>query len=280
MTTVRTAVLQFQSVPGDITNNINQSLLFLQQAADRGVKLAVLPELCQSGYDLTPELAREVAEPVDGKSVNSWKNFAMENDMYIVGGLCEADGDKIYNSAVLVGPKGYIGVYRKAHLFSEENVIFSQGNNGFPVFDLGWGKISILICYDLRFPEAIRMLALQGTDIVCVPTAWVMPQGQKWDNNRASIQAYCAMAHASMNRMYIACANTYGSNTGSHFLGGSIIAGPRGWPVAGPASTEESALLIADLNLEEARRKKQNPYNHVLNDRRVDIYGEISIKVK
>ncbi|MBM4764871.1 nitrilase-related carbon-nitrogen hydrolase [Bacillus sp. B15-48] len=277
MTTIKTAVLQFESKPGNVKDNISRSILYMEKAAKQGAKLVVLPELCQSGYDLTPEMAQQVAESIDGESVEKWTQFASLRDIYIVGGLCEKANGLIYNSAVLIGPDGYIGTYRKAHLFYNEKKIFTQGDTGFPVFDLGWGKVSMLICYDLRFPEAVRMAAMNGAEIICAPTAWVTPVGKQWDDRGFSMQAYCAMAHASMNRIYIACADACGGNQLTQFLGGSLIAGPSGWPVTGPASVEKHEFLTADLDLLQTRTKAHNPQNNLFADRRTDIYGEFTL---
>jgi N-carbamoylputrescine amidase len=277
LTKIRTAVLQFPSNPGNREENMGRSLHYLEKAAEQGVKLAVLPELCQSGYDLSPELAAQLAESIEGESVEQWKRLAHSRNMYIVGGLCEKEDGLIYNSAVLIGPEGHIGTYRKAHLFYHEKEVFSPGNTGFPVFDLGWGKISMLICYDLRFPEALRMASLRGAEIICVPTAWVTPSGLQYDDRGYSMQAYCTMAHASMNRIYIACADTCGVYQHTQFLGGSLIAGPSGWPIAGPASVDEPEILIGDLDMMQARIKSHNPMNNLFNDRRTDIYGEFPI---
>lgn len=274
MTTVRTAVLQFESIAGRVRENIDQSLIYLEKAASQGVKIAVLPELCQSGYDLSPQLAAQVAEPIEGESVRRWADFARTHQMYVIAGLCESANGLIYNSAVLIGPEGYIGTYRKAHLFFHEKDVFAPGDTGFPVFDLEWGKLSMLICYDLRFPEALRVIALKGAELICVPTAWVTPTGKQWDDHGYSMQAYCAMAHASMNRMYIACADTYGAYRDTQYLGGSLIASPLGWSVAGPAPIDESAVLVADLDLMQARVKSHNPNNDLFKDRRTDLYGE------
>ncbi len=278
MAMVRTAVLQFPSEPGQVDRNLQTAFHFLEKAAQRHAELAILPELCQSGYALTPETAAGAAEPVDGPTVERLSKFARARGMHIVAGMCEQAAGKLYNSAVLIGPEGLIGIYRKAHLFYREKEIFSPGDTGFPVFDLGWGRIAMLICYDLRFPEAIRMTALQGAELICVPTAWVAPAGPMWDASGFSMQAYCAMAHASMNRLYIACADTCGTwGEGIPFLGGSLIAGPAGWPAAGPSPVDRDDLLIADLDLTLARVKSPNPMNDLFRDRRTDLYGEFPV---
>lgn len=280
MTVIRTAVIQYESQPGKVEENIALSLKQMETAVQQGAKMIVLPELCQSGYDLTPEMANQVAETIEGESVSQWEQFANTHHVYIAAGLCERDGDNVYNSSVLIGPEGHIGTYRKVHLFYREKELFAEGDKGIPVFDLGWGKVAMLICYDLRFPEAVRMAALQGAELICVPTAWVAPAGtRQWDERGFCMQAYCTMAHASMNRLFLACANTFGRSTNSHFLGGSLIVEPSGWPIAGPAANDQRDMLIADLDLAQARSKAHNPKNNLLNDRRKDLYGQLPIEV-
>jgi N-carbamoylputrescine amidase len=275
---IHVAVIQYQSEVGHVEENVTRSLFYLDKASQEGVQLAVLPELCQSGYDLTPDLAKKVAESITGETVNRWVTFAKSRQLYLVAGLCELAGKKIYNSAVLIGPQGYIGTYRKAHLFYHEKDVFAPGDSGFPVFDLEWGRIGLLICYDLRFPESLRMLALQKTELVCVPTAWVTPKGKKWDDRGYCMQAYCAMAQASINRFYMACADTFGEYRNTQFLGGSLIIGPDGWPITGPAAIDRPEILFAKLDLADARTKSHNPANDLLMDRRIDIYGDYPIK--
>lgn len=274
MTRIKVAVLQFESEVGQIGCNVDRSLDHIQQAAADGARVVVLPELCQSGYDLTPEAAAAAAEEIGGETVARWAAAAREHEVYIVAGLCERDGDAVYNSAVLVGPQGHIGTYRKCHRFFRETEVFRPGNLGFPVFDLGWGKVGLLICYDLRFPEAVRLLALRGADLVCVPTAWVTLRGQRWDDRGYCMQAYCVMAHASMNRLFMACADTIGPYRETTFLGGSLICGPDGWPLAGPAPSDRPTCLMAEVELKQARTKAQNAANDLLADRRTDVYGD------
>ncbi len=270
--------MQFRSDPGRVRANRDRSLESLSRAVEQDADLAVLPELCQSGYDLSPNQAREVAEPADGPTVQRWARVARGEQMYIVGGICERDGDEIYNSGVMVGPEGHVGTYRKVHLYDEEKDRFEPGDRDLPVFETDLGTLAMLICYDLRFPEAVRTLALKEAQLICVPTAWITPTGKQLDETGLCIQAHCAMALSSINRIYMACADLIGPCGATRFLGGSLLTGPDGWPVVGPAPVDEPEVLIADVDLTEASSKEHSPRNNLLNDRRTDLYGTYPIE--
>ena len=140
---------------------------------------------------------------------------------------------RLYNSAVLIEPKTAPRVYRKLHLWDQENRYFEPGNVGIPVFTTRPAKIAMLICYDCWFPEAIRSCALQGADIVCIPTNWVPIPGQVPDKQAMANVLVQAAAHS--NSIYIAAADRIGIERGQKFIGQSLIVSYTGWPVAGPA---------------------------------------------
>ena len=137
----------------------------------------VLPELCATGYQfLSLEEVEALAEPVPaGPTTSRLEDIAKARDMHIVAGVAERHGGRCFNSAVLVGPTGFLDVYRKTHLFYEETVFFSPGDTGFHVWDIGLAKIGIMVCFDWIYPEAARTLALKGADIVCHPSNLVLP---------------------------------------------------------------------------------------------------------
>jgi predicted amidohydrolase len=194
--------------------------------------------------------------------------------MHIVAGITERSGPDLYNSAVVIGPEGYIGTFRKVHLWNEENLFFEPGNLGFPVFHTPIGRIGVAICYDGWFPETFRLCALQGADIVCVPTNWVPIPGQA--EGREAMANILAMAAAHSNSIFIACADRVGVERGQPFEGQSLIVSYTGWPVVGPASRDAEDILIAEVDLGEARRKRNwNAFNQVLRDRRADVYDEM-----
>ncbi|HVX78540.1 MAG TPA: nitrilase family protein [Bradyrhizobium sp.] len=261
---------------GEVEANVAHSIAMIDRAAGLGAKLVVLPELCNSGYMFkSREEAFAAAEPIPGgPTVTAWSEVAARHQLYLVAGICERDGARLFNSAVLIGPEGYIGTFRKVHLWNEENLYFEPGDLGFPVFHTAIGRIGIAICYDGWFPEAYRLAALQGADIVCVPTNWVPIPGQA--EGREAMANILAMAAAHSNSIYIACADRVGTERGQPFEGQSLIVSYTGWPVAGPASRDKEEILLAEVALGEARRARNwNAFNQVLRDRRSDLYDEM-----
>ena len=236
----------------------------------------MLPELSNTGYMFSrarkPSRWRS-RSPAD-RPCKAWSEIAARHKLHLVAGICERDGAKLFNSAVLIGPTGYIGTFRKVHLWNEENLYFEPGDLGFPVYHTAIGRIGMAICYDGWFPETYRLAALQGADIVCVPTNWVPIPGQA--AGREAMANILAMAAAHSNSIYIACADRVGTERGQPFEGQSLIVGYTGWPVAGPASRDKEEIVIAEVALGEARRARNwNAFNQVLRDRRSDLYDEM-----
>lgn len=273
---VRVACLQMEPVVGEKDRNVSRSLEMIAEAADNGAKLLVLPELCNSGYVFNSrDEAFALSEPIpEGPTTKAWMEIAKARDLYIVAGITEREGDSLYNASVVVGPSGHIGTFRKVHLWNEENLFFERGNLGFPVFSTPIGRIGTFICYDGWFPESYRLCALQGADIICIPTNWVPIPGQ--DPKREAMANILVMGSAHSNSVFVAAADRVGTERGQPFVGQSLIASYTGWPVAGPASAKDEEIIYADVNLADARRKRNwNEYNQVLRDRRSDVYGEM-----
>jgi N-carbamoylputrescine amidase len=267
------AAVQMRSAVGETEANRRRGLAWLQRAADEGAGLAVLPELGVTGYaPATRDEAIRLAEPVPGPSTDRWADLARRTGMTIVGGLAERDGDRCYNAAATVTPDGTTSVYRKAHLFDREREVFDPGDTGFATVTTPFGTLGVLICFDLRFPEAARTLALRGAEVVAVPTAWITLAGRRTDHSGVSIQAYCAQASASMNRVFMVCAGMVGPFRDTAFLGNSLITDVTGWPLTGPADAESETLLTATIDPSAARSKAITPQNDLLADRRTDLY--------
>jgi predicted amidohydrolase len=273
---VKIACIQMEPRVGQKAENVAHSLVLIDQAARSGAHLIVLPELCNSGYVFeTRDEAFELAEEIpSGPTIKTWCEAAAKNNTYLVAGIAERAGNSLYNAAVVIGPSGYIGTFRKVHLWNEENLYFEPGNLGFPVFHTPIGRIGTFICYDGWFPESYRLCALQGADIVCVPTNWVPIPGQ--DPKREAMANILCMAAAHSNSLFVAAADRVGTERGQPFNGQSIIVSYTGWPIGGPASKDKEEIIYAEANLADARRKRNwNEYNQVLRDRRTDVYGEM-----
>ena len=249
----------------------------LHRAAAGGARLAVLPELCTISYDFRArgEIERS-AEPLDGPSVTLWAHIARQTGMTIVAGFPERAGGLLYNSAVVLGPAGLIGVYRKAHLFHFERDAFTPGDSGFPVWATPAGRVGVLICYDLRFAEAVRILLLKVAQILCVPTTWTdRGKPEPWDARGWCGANYLAAGHAYGNRMWIACADRAGVDGSVRTLGCSAIFAPTGSAVAGPASPTDEDVLLADADLGRTGALRATAESDLIADRRPDLYGDL-----
>lgn len=267
------ASVQMEPRVGHTAANVARSVELIEQAAAKGASIVVLPELANSGYVFASRAeAFALAEPVpDGPSTRAWAEVAQRCNVHVVAGIAEREGDRLYNAAAVLGPRGWLGTYRKLHLWGDEHLFFEPGNKGLPVFHTELGRLGVLICYDGWFPETYRLLAMQGVDLVCMPTNWVpMPQQPA---DRPAMATTLAMASAHSNGMNIVCANRTGTERGQPFVGQSLIVGAQGWPLAGPASHDGEEILCARINLKASRQARHlNAFNDVLRDRRDDIY--------
>ncbi|XAH22221.1 nitrilase family protein [Xylophilus sp. GW821-FHT01B05] len=267
------ASVQMEPRVGRKDNNVAHSIKSIEEAAAQGASIVVLPELANSGYVFESRAeAFALAEAVpDGPSTQAWIEVARRCKVHVVAGIAEREGDRLYNAAVVIGPQGWLGTYRKLHLWGDEHLIFEHGDKGVPVFHTEHGRLGVLICYDGWFPEMYRLLAMQGADIVCMPTNWVPMPGQPADQPAMAVTLAMASAHG--NGLSIVCANRIGTERGQPFIGQSLIVGAQGWPLAGPASPDREEILYARINLKASRQGRHlNSFNHVLRDRRDDVY--------
>jgi predicted amidohydrolase len=274
---MRIAVGQFEPRIGEKRENVVRTLELIDEAAERGAELVVLPELCNSGYMFaSQEEAESLAEPVpDGPTVAAWLERCATHGIVLVAGIAERDGDLLYNSAVVLAPNEFIGTFRKLHLWNEENRWFAKGDRGVPVFDTPVGRIATIVCYDGWFPECYRLAALGGADLVCIPTNWVPIPGQ--EEGQPAMATILCQAAAHSNSIVVAAADRIGVERGQPFIGQSVIVSHTGWPLSGPASVDGAELLVADVDLDEVRRARQwNQFNDPLRDRRPDAYGPLA----
>lgn len=271
---VTVASIQMEPRIGRKDENLARSMALVERAAAGGAALVVLPELANTGYVFESRAeAFALAEPVPaGPSTQAWIEVARRCNTLIVAGIAERDGERLYNAAVVVGPTGWLGTYRKLHLWGDEHLFFEAGDKGLPLFHTPWGRLGVVICYDGWFPEVYRLLAMQGADVVAMPTNWVPMPGQPAGS--PAMANTLAMASAHSNGLNIVCANRTGTERGQPFIGQSLIVDAQGWPVAGPAAESgEDLVLTAQLDLKATRQARQlNAFNHVLRDRRDDVY--------
>jgi len=271
---VRVACCQMSPVVGSKAENLARCADFIERAAAGGANVIVLPELCSSGYVFESRAeALALADGYDdGESTSQWAALAQRLGVYVVAGFAERAAGRLFNAAAVLGPAGRVGLFRKVHLWGDENLFFTPGDLGFPVFATEHGTLAVGICYDGWFPEFYRAVALKGAELVCVPTNWVPIPGQ--DPQREAMANILTMAAAHTNSICIAAADRVGTERGQPFIGQSLIVSHTGWPVAGPASASDEQILYADLDLAEARRARRwNDFNQVLRDRRPDAYA-------
>lgn len=274
--TLRVAVAQYQPHIGDAEGNRAAAVGWAEAAAEQGAQLAVLPELASSGYVFAGEgEAAALAEDADtGKTVAALVDVCRRRNLHVVAGLNEQGDGCRHNSAVVLGPAGRLATYRKLHLFYDEQTWFRAGQE-VVVVDLPTARVGVAICYDLWFPELARALALRGAEVLAVPTNWVASFRPRLHDEHGYCQGdIMAMAAAAANGTAVACADRVGEERGVTFLGASIIVGPDGWPLAGPASPDADQLLVADVDLDAVERTRwRTPRNHLLRDRRPDVYA-------
>ena len=276
----RVAVVQFNPQVGVENLKANSEAVYerLNKAVAEGANLIVLPELATTGYTFeSREEAYAHAEEVpSGATVAGWVDFAATHDVYIVGCLPELDGVELFDTAVLVGPDGYVGKYRKTHLWNEEKLFFSPGNLGYPVFPTKIGRIGLLVCWDIWFPETARIVAQQGADIICIPTGWVWTPPPLYDASGTCMAAYLTMTAAHANNVFIATADRIGTERTSGFMGNSLIANTTGWPIDRIAGPDEDTILYADIDIVASRGAPiWNQFNDLLRDRRTDLYDQL-----
>lgn len=269
---LRVTVVQNAPRLGDVEGNLAACVSKLERASAAGSELVVFPECALSGYMLSDEQsARKCADRIPGKTTEALGAACQRMDLYCVVGMLETEGSTLYNTAVLIGPEGVIGRYRKSHIACIGVDRFtSPGSESYEVFDAPIGRIGLQICYDWRFPEITRVLALEGAEMVIHPTNSPVPARE--------IAEYITRARAAENAIFFVTANRCGSESGTAFFGWSQIVDPLGRRVA-EAGAEET-LITADLDLRLARDKIIEPQHggyHValFEDRRPELYSRL-----
>jgi len=231
--------------------------------------LIVLPELPFTGYYFKDrdELKTFAEDPKESKTISLLVEFCREKDMFIVTGFVEKADDKIFNSALLLGPAGIIQTYRKLHLFNTEKLYFDPGNLPLEVSEVRGVKVGLMICFDYAIPEVARTLALRGADILCNPSNLVLYYSQK-----------VMPARCFENSVFAITANRFGTDKRPHgevsFSGQSQVAGPRG-DIIYQSKSDSDELFITEIDSSQARDKMITERNDLLADRRPEFYNEL-----
>jgi predicted amidohydrolase len=267
------AVAQIDIAFADRARNLERMLDVLRETHARGAQLTMFPESALAGYCYNSlEEARAHAEPIPGPSTAHLAATCRKLGVRAIYGLIEADGERLFNACVLVGPEGVIGAYRKIHLpYLGVDRFTTPGDRPFAVHEAAGMRIGMHICYDGGFPESARVLTLLGADLIVLPTNW--PPG-------AECMAGCAVNTRAMeNNVYYAACDRVGDERGFHFIGLSKICDPSGRVLA-EAAHDREAILYAEIDVERARQKKiiRVPKLHEIDrirDRRPEMYGPI-----
>jgi predicted amidohydrolase len=254
-----------QTIPqfGEKENNFEAVRSLLKNVS---ADLLVLPELFATGYAFASAAeAAELAETTEGMTARFLKELSASTGAVIVGGFAEADGERVYNSSLIVSGDEVVDTYRKIHLFSKEKLWFTPGNRPLKVYDIRGVKIGVMLCFDWIFPEVCRTLALKGMQVLAHPANLVMPWCQT-----------AMVTRCLENRIFAVTANRTGMEQRGEdkyaFTGQSQITGPDG-TVLSSASPDKPHVSVIGINEKLADNKMINQYNDVLQDRRTSFYN-------
>jgi predicted amidohydrolase len=262
---MKIAVVQLMPIFGDIQRNLEMILGCIEKAE---ASLVVFPELALTGYFFQDRKeTAQYAESFNGDSINTIQDSAEANNKIVIVGFPERDGENLYNSAAILFPDGALSaVHRKTHLFYKENLCFDKGDTGYfvqcdPASDC---IIGTMICYDWRFPEAARSLAMKGADLIACPSNLVTPF---WPLSMP--------ARAIENKVFLAVANRYGAESRGgeevKFNGKSVIYDYNGSTMASAPESGDS-IITAEIDFEKTRNKSFNAFNNIFADRRPEMY--------
>ncbi len=282
MKNISIAAIQSQCSP-DFQQNINQTIAKITAAAQSGAQIVCLQELFASRYFCQSEDHNkfELAEPIPGPTTQRLSKAAKENNVVIVAGIFERrTAGLFHNSAVVFDSDGSIaGIYRKMHIpddpFFYEKFYFTPGDLGFQSFQTSVGKVGVCICWDQWFPEAARLTALTGAEILVYPTAigWQAPEKAEFGESQRNAWQTMMRSHAIANGVFLVAPNRVGVEDNIEFWGSSFIADPYGNLLA-VAEHDSEQVLQADCDLELINTARTHwPF---LRDRRIDAYHDLT----
>lgn len=258
---------------GDREKNLARIVDALRETAKQGAQLTVFPECALPGYCFESLAeARPHAEPLPGPSTERLAKVCSELGVFAVVGLLEADGERIFNAAALVGPGGVVGSYRKLHLpYLGVDMFTTKGDRPLETWLAGDVRVGMSICYDGAFPESSRVMALKGADLIVLPTNW--PPGAECTAD------FVINTRAMENHIYYMAVNRVGTERGFRFIGKSKVCNPSG-EVLALANHEDETILYAEIDPALARRKRviRVPGKHEIDrfaDRRPEMYGRV-----
>ena len=274
----------------DPNENLAKAEWRIREAAGKGAQIVCVQELFRSQYFCQRENAArfDLAEPVPGPTTESFARLAQELQVAIIGSVFERRAAGVYhNTALVIDADGsLLGIYRKMHIPDDpgyyEKYYFTPGDLGFPCFDTRFARVAPLVCWDQWYPEAARLAALAGAQVLFYPTAIGWHPAEKARDGAAELDAWRTIqrAHAIANGLYVAAVNRVGyegpPETGLEFWGGSFVADPFGQVLAEASHDREETLIVEcdPRRIEEVRRNW--PF---LRDRRIDAYTGIASRL-
>lgn len=275
MQNLKIALVQMQSKFGEVENNLNKLLGYVQKAAAKKVDIICFPEMCIQGYSREIDLG--LAEDIQtGRIIALLKQFALDYKIVILAGLAErGDKEKPFITHLVANTDGQCDQYRKVHLGKSEQPFFLPGND-IKVFQTEKAKLGIQICWDTHFPEMSTILSLKGAEIIFAPHASPSIIGDRKD-----IWLKYLPARAYDNSVFLAACNLVGDNGQGHsFCGGCLVLDPKGNIVAEDFSRQESMLVVnldaSMLNKIRSRTSKSMASSFYLESRRPELYGSLS----
>ena len=281
MTKVRVGLIQTTCSSNPIENQ-KKTIAKIREAANSGAQIICLQELYRSLYfcQQFDEKQFDLAESIPGQTTQELSDLAAELDIVIIASLFEKRADGIYhNTAVVFDADGKnLGIYRKSHIPDDpgfyEKYYFTPGDTGYKVFKTRYGAVGVLICWDQWYPEAARLTALKGAQILFYPTAIGSLPNEDDDVKNEYMQAWETIqrSHAVANGCYVASVNRVGTEDNITFWGESFVCGPFGKYLARAGDQEEIIIAECDLSLIDSQRRTW-PF---LRDRRIDTYEGIT----
>lgn len=254
---------------GDVAGNRRAAVAATREAARQGARVVVLPELSDTGYVFADRSEAEESADPEG-TLATWRDVATATGTIVVGGLCDRVGGALVNGAAVVDSSGVVARYAKAHLWDREREIFVAGGAPPAVVDTPAGRLGVMICYDLEFPDWVRLAADAGAEILTVPVNW--PRFS-WPEGERPMEVVKAQAAAATWGVHLVVADRCGAERGVDWVGGSCIIGCDGYPLVAPDPADASRVLVAEVDPNIARGKRIGTTNHLFDDRRIDLYG-------
>ncbi len=262
--------------------NVAKAMERIGQAAGRGAQVVCLPELFTGPYFCQTEDHRHfaLAEPVPGPTTDALAHAARQHRVVVVASIFERRAPGVYhNTAVVLDADGRpAGIYRKMHIPDDpryyEKFYFAPGDLGFPSFATQYGRLGVCVCWDQWFPEAARLVALAGAEVLLYPTAigWLREEKSTWGPSQHAAWETMMRSHAIANGMYVAAVNRVGHEGGLEFWGASFVADPYGNILARASRDQEEVLVVACPRQAIETARTHWPF---LRDRRIDAYGDL-----